>query len=94
MATYLVLNGLVVLLVATAFWRFGRGLALRPIITAFAVLFILTLIFDNLIIMADIVAYAPDRISGWYVYKAPIEDFAYIVGAVMLVPLLWRRNES
>lgn len=50
---------------------------------------LLTAIFDNAIIAADIVAYDPTKVSGVTVGLAPIEDFAYTVAAVLLVPSIW-----
>lgn len=57
-----------------------------------AILLLLTLIFDNAIIGAGIVAYNPDFISGVMLWLAPIEDFAYSIAAVMIVALLWERE--
>ncbi len=52
---------------------------------------VLTAVFDNLIILADIVDYDPRLILGLFVYKAPVEDFFYAILAVILVPSLWNR---
>jgi lycopene cyclase domain-containing protein len=57
-----------------------------------AVLLLLTLMFDNAIIGAGIVAYNPEFISGVMLWLAPIEDFAYSIAAVMIVALLWERE--
>lgn len=51
----------------------------------------LTLIFDNVIIALDIVAYDPEKVSGIYLGLAPIEDFAYTVVAVLAVSSIWHR---
>lgn len=53
------------------------------------VMLLLTAIFDNLIIHFNIVIYDRDLISGWLIYKAPLEDFAYTLAACLLIPLLW-----
>jgi len=53
------------------------------------VLLVFTAVFDNLIIGAGIVAYDPSKISGIYIGIAPIEDFAYSVAAVLVLPTLW-----
>lgn len=50
---------------------------------------VLTAIFDNLIIAAQIVGYDSSKISGILVGLAPIEDFAYTIAAVLIVPSVW-----
>lgn len=50
---------------------------------------VLTAIFDNLIIASGIVAYDPTKISGIFIGLAPIEDFAYTIAAVLIVPSVW-----
>ena len=53
------------------------------------VLFVDTLIFDNILIAIGIVDYDPSRILGLRLGIAPIEDFAYPVAALVLLPALW-----
>jgi lycopene cyclase domain-containing protein len=53
------------------------------------VLMVFTAVFDNLIIGAGIVAYDPTKISGVFIGIAPIEDFAYTLAAVLILPTLW-----
>jgi lycopene cyclase domain-containing protein len=48
-----------------------------------------TAIFDNLIVAAGIVAYDPSKISGIMIGIVPIEDFAYTIAAVLIVPSVW-----
>jgi lycopene cyclase domain-containing protein len=64
------------------------SLGLKYAITLIALL-AFTAVFDNLIIGAGIVAYDPAKISGIYIGIAPIEDFAYSVAAVLVLPTLW-----
>lgn len=59
------------------------------VITA-VILFVLTAIFDSLIIYAKIVDYDYTKLLGIRIGRAPIEDFAYTVAAVLLIPALWR----
>ena len=63
-------------------WRFVG-------VTAAAVL-VLTVIFDNVLVGVGIVGYDPALISGVLIGVAPIEDFAYAVAAVVLLPSLWQ----
>lgn len=54
-----------------------------------AVMFVLTLVFDNAIIGFGIVDYDEALISGLRVGFAPVEDFAYTLAALLLIPALW-----
>lgn len=53
------------------------------------VLVVMTAVFDNVLVGVGIVAYDPARISGIRIGVAPIEDFAYAIAAVVLLPSLW-----
>lgn len=57
-------------------------------LTAVAVL-VLTAVFDNVLVGTGIVGYDPSLIGGVWVGVAPIEDFAYAVAAIVLLPSLW-----
>jgi lycopene cyclase domain-containing protein len=52
-------------------------------------LLVLTAIFDNLMIGVGLVGYDPDTLLGFYVGIAPIEDFAYSIAALILLPATW-----
>ncbi len=90
--TYLLLNlpflG-VVALVALAAVLSRRAPRWRVVGVAAAVLLVLTAVFDNVLVATGIVGYDPDRISGALVGVAPVEDFAYAVAAVVLLPSVW-----
>jgi len=66
----------------------GRGLIWKYASTLI-VLLIFTAIFDNVIVGLGIVAYDPAKLSGLFIGVVPIEDFAYSVAAVLLLPTLW-----
>ncbi|UKA65900.1 lycopene cyclase domain-containing protein [Arthrobacter sp. FW306-05-C] len=66
-----------------------RKVALAAAGGAAAVVLVLTAVFDNLMIAAGLFTYAPEMISGMTVGLAPLEDFAYPVAAVLLLPGLW-----
>jgi lycopene cyclase domain-containing protein len=53
------------------------------------VLLVMTAIFDNVMIGIGLVGYDESLISGAFVGIAPLEDFAYAVAAVILLPSLW-----
>jgi len=52
-------------------------------------LLVLTAVFDSVMIAAGLFAYADGTRLGPTVGLAPIEDFAYPIAAVLLVPAVW-----
>jgi lycopene cyclase domain-containing protein len=54
-----------------------------------AILLLVTAVFDNVMIGIGLVGYDRSLISGVFVGRAPIEDFAYAVAAIVLLPSLW-----
>lgn len=94
--TYLLLNLpflAVVGLVALAAVLVRRAPRWRAVGLAAAALLVLTAFFDNVLVATGIVGYDADRISGVLVGVAPIEDFAYAIAAVVLLPSLWHLLE-
>nr|WP_277628042.1 lycopene cyclase domain-containing protein [Arsenicicoccus dermatophilus] len=85
------------LAVAGASWavrgRPGRAPALAPLVAAGGLL-VLTVVFDNLMIAAGLFDYAPERRSGLLLGRAPVEDLAYPLGVLVLLPALWRRRRT
>lgn len=59
------------------------------IAAAAAALVLLTAVFDNIMIAVGLFSYASHVISGLRLGLAPIEDFAYPLAAVILLPSLW-----
>ena len=80
--TVLVLLGAVVVPVL-------RRLRPGPLVAGAVLLLVLTVVFDTLMIAADLYVFDPDRILGVYVWGAPIEDFGYALAASALMPALW-----
>lgn len=87
--TYLVLSLTVLAIVGVVTVPTLRRLPLPPLLMTALVLLALTAVFDNIIVGLDLVAYDEAKILGIRVPIAPIEDFSYTLGAVMLVPALW-----
>lgn len=92
MGTYSLLNGIFLLLIASIcvglrLWPWQESKKAWGV--SLVVLLVLTAVFDSCIIAADIVDYDGAKILGWFIGKAPIEDFAYALGAAVLVPTLW-----
>lgn len=90
MATYLVLNLIVIVIVVIAL-RVKFKKPSKPWMLTFFSLMILTAIFDNVIINLGIVAYDETKLLGAYLGSAPIEDFFYAVLAAVLMPVLWNK---
>lgn len=67
--------------------KLGRSL-LAAGISAVA-LFVLTAVFDSVMIAAGLMEYTSAHLIGWFVGLAPIEDFSYPLAAVILLPTLW-----
>lgn len=55
----------------------------------FLALFVLTAIFDNVMIGLDLFYYNPAQISGVRIGLAPLEDFAYPLVCALVLPALW-----
>lgn len=97
--TYWALNAVflavVAVVAAVALWRSRRSGAQertrRPLafVLAAGILLVMTAVFDNVMIGIGLVGYDESRISGVFVGIAPLEDFAYAVAALVLLPSLW-----
>jgi lycopene cyclase domain-containing protein len=90
MLTYAVLDIAVIAALAGLVLLRPLSLPWRRVALLCGVLLILTAVFDSLIIWAKLVAYNPQKILGWHIGQAPIEDFAYVLVAVILIPYLWK----
>jgi len=90
--TYWLINAPFLAIAATvlaiAVWR-GAPPAVLPWVVAFFVMMILTAIFDNAIIGFGLVDYNDALISGIRLGLAPLEDFAYPLAALLMIPALW-----
>lgn len=64
-------------------------LQVRKLLLAGLILLISTAIFDNLMISIGLVGYDTTKISGAFIGIAPLEDFAYPLAAIILLPALW-----
>lgn len=99
MYVWIVLVMLVVAGVVLAVAR--RRVRWSAVAVAVGVLVVLTIVFDNLMIAADLFTYGEGTLLGWYVGLVPVEDLAYAVVAATLLPALWhlvpsrsRQNEA
>ncbi|PPF89740.1 lycopene cyclase [Subtercola sp. Z020] len=69
--------------------RGSTGTRLVALLITAAVLFVVSAVFDNVMIGIGLVGYNRDLISGAFLGIAPLEDFAYVIGAVLLLPAVW-----
>ncbi|WP_318655631.1 prenyltransferase [Pseudoclavibacter sp. CFCC 13611] len=71
----------------------SSGPRITRVLSAFAIalagLVLLTAVFDNVMISAGLFSYADQGRTGWQIGRAPIEDFAYPLAALLLLPALW-----
>ncbi|WP_265520280.1 lycopene cyclase domain-containing protein [Oerskovia flava] len=87
--TNIVLNVVVLGVLSAVTFRTLRRGRTRPLVAAALVMLLLTLVFDTLMIAVGLYVYAPDKILGIWIWGAPLEDFAYPLAAVLLVPAVW-----
>lgn len=52
-------------------------------------LFVLTAVFDSVMIGAQLFHYESEHLLGMHIWLAPIEDFSYPLAAAVLLPALW-----
>ena len=92
--TYIALNAafiaisVVVLAIAVLTRRLTRESALAIIGTT-AIVFIMTAVFDNLMIAVGLFEYSSAHTSGLRIGLAPLEDFGYPLAGALLLPALW-----
>ena len=79
---------LVVLVVVVVVCRPGRTWWLATAATVVA-LAVLTVVFDSLMIALDLFRYDEGALSGVRLGLAPVEDLAWPVAAVGVLPALW-----
>ncbi|MCT1654586.1 lycopene cyclase domain-containing protein [Brachybacterium muris] len=100
--TYLYVNlavtGVAIAAAGLALSRVGprrRRRTLLVSLIAFAVVALLTAVFDTIMIAVGLFTYAEEHLIGWRIGLAPIEDFSYVFVVALLLPALWaflRRN--
>lgn len=69
-----------------------RGLGARWWLTTaltIAVLLVLTVVFDSVMILADLFRFDEESLLGVRLWHAPLEDLAWPVVAGLLLPALW-----
>lgn len=74
--------------------RFRKHVTSKSLLLLALAMFLMTAVFDNLIIGSGIVAYDETKILGLKIFLAPIEDFAYTLAAVLMIPAIWNSLRS
>ncbi|MBC7725165.1 MAG: lycopene cyclase domain-containing protein [Burkholderiaceae bacterium] len=69
--------------------RRRTGIPGLAILAPLGIVLVMTAVFDNIMIGVGLVGYDRELISGVFIGIAPLEDFAYAVAAVLLLPSLW-----
>lgn len=64
--------------------RWWQAVALVVVVLA-----VLTVVFDSLMIMADLFRYDDDLMIGLDLWLTPVEDLAWPIAAGLLLPALW-----
>lgn len=90
---YLILN-LVFLAVIGMSLVFFRTQLNKQLLIALTIILSITAVFDSIFILLGIFEYEPTKILGIYIWKAPIEDFAYTVASILMVGVLWEYFEK
>lgn len=91
MFTYLILNTAVLAVTVVILWHLRALHFSRIILWLTIILVILTVAFDSLIIIADIVHYDSSKLIGITIGAAPIEDLMYTILAIIIVPAIWKK---
>lgn len=87
--TNAVLNLVVLAVLAVVLAPRLRRLRPGPLAWTGLAMLVLTTVFDTVMIAAGLYDFDPAKILGVYVWGAPIEDFAYSLAALALMPALW-----
>lgn len=86
---YFFLNITTLILIFSFLYLVTRKGTPRAALPTLAIILVLTAIFDSLIIKSGIVGYDTKQLLGFYIWMAPIEDFAYAIASVALTASLW-----
>ena len=85
LAGLFLLGALLVLAAVALALRPGRRWWAATLITA-AALVVLTAVFDNVMIAADLFRFEEEALTGIRIGLAPLEDFAWPIAAGILIP--------
>ncbi|MCK8468257.1 lycopene cyclase domain-containing protein [Microbacterium sp. KSW4-16] len=69
--------------------RRRRGPLPAAVLLTVLVLFVLTAVFDTVMIASGLFHYAQGPLLGIHIGRAPVEDFAYPLAGALLLPAVW-----
>lgn len=87
--TYPVLTAIVLMIFVIYTFVMRRWISPKALVPATVFMLLMTVVFDNIIIGTGIVDYDYEKTAGIRLFLAPIEDFAYTLVALVLVPSLF-----
>lgn len=92
--TYALLNVGFLLVICATLMLYTKQTPKKILWQTLTIVLFITAIFDSVFILLGLFEYNPDIILGVYIWKAPIEDFAYTIASVVIIGLLWEHFES
>jgi lycopene cyclase domain-containing protein len=75
--------------IALTFASRGRRPHLGALALTALILFVLTAVFDTIMIATGLFHFSPAHLLGVFLGLAPLEDFGYPLAGVLLLPSLW-----
>ena len=92
--TYLLISVPFLLLGLVVAWRRRHVTPRQWAVTGLVmvVLLVLTAVFDNAMIWAELVGYGEEQRLGLHVGLVPVEDFFYPLFAALIIPAVWIRK--
>lgn len=94
MTTYALLNLAFLVIIGAGLAVYTRQRPKKALWCTLAVVLLMTAVFDSIFILLGLFEYEPETILGIYLWKAPIEDFAYSIASVGIIGLVWEYHES
>lgn len=70
-----------------------RRVAWRAVGLAAVALAVLTIVFDNVMITAELFTFGEGRAAGVWIGRMPVEDLVYPAATVLALPALWHLLE-
>lgn len=85
----LVFIGLSAVIAVTAALVGRRRPEFGALALSLAALLLLTAVFDTIMIGAGFFTYTDEHLMGAHIGLAPVEDFAYPIAGIVLLPAIW-----
>lgn len=60
-----------------------------PVLIGGVIVLVLTAVFDNVMIGAGLMTYGEGQLAGVHLGLVPVEDFAYPIAGILLLPAVW-----